>query len=220
MILIKEIGLGYVSPSSKYQCQLGVYQCPECLDYFTLSTYKVTYYKQKYCRPCYHKLITTHKGSKTLLYKVWASMLNRCSNEKHKAFPSYGGRGITVVDSWKDFKIFSQWAYENGYEDKLSIDRIDNNLGYFPNNCRWTTNKVQGRNTRINQNNTSGYRGVSFHKNRGTWQAAIRVHPKRVYLGQHSTAEKAALAVNKYIIDNNLEHTLNIIPDKQPHEID
>lgn len=60
----------------------------------------------------------------------------------------YGGRGITVCEEWKnDFATFKEWAMENGYADNLTIDRIDNDNGYFPENCRWATKKVQQRNT-------------------------------------------------------------------------
>ena len=64
-------------------------------------------------------------------------MLQRCCNKNHKAFPRYGGRGITVYQMWKDFIPFRDWALANGYRDDLTIDRINNDDGYYPANCRW-----------------------------------------------------------------------------------
>lgn len=76
-------------------------------------------------------------------------MKNRCLNSRCERFNDYGGRGITVCDEWlNDFKVFYTWSVNNGYTDDLSIDRINNDKGYFPNNCRWATAKVQANNSR------------------------------------------------------------------------
>jgi hypothetical protein len=73
-------------------------------------------------------------------------MRNRCGNPNNQAFPRYGGRGIYVCNDWHSFPAFRDWAEANGYRDNLAIDRIDNDGGYEPNNCRWSTYKEQGRN--------------------------------------------------------------------------
>lgn len=92
-----------------------------------------------------------HGGKGTRLYRIWQMMKNRCHNPKTSRFPDYGGRGITVCDEWKDdFQAFHDWAMANGYEDHLTIDRKDNDKGYSPENCRWTTALVQGNNSRHN----------------------------------------------------------------------
>lgn len=76
-------------------------------------------------------------------------MKNRCSNPKHPHFNDYGGRGIDVCDEWKhDSKAFCDWAMANGYADDLTIDRIDVNSDYCPDNCRWITMKEQHANRR------------------------------------------------------------------------
>lgn len=83
------------------------------------------------------------------LYCRWASMKARCYREKDKDFPNYGGRGITVCDEWRnDFWAFAAWAYASGYKPGLTIDRIDNDLGYSPDNCRWVERADQNRNKR------------------------------------------------------------------------
>ena len=84
------------------------------------------------------------------LYKVWYSMIVRCQNVKHKAYPRYGGRGITVCAKWQDFRQFLSWASASGYQDGLSIDRINNDGTYAPRNCRWATLREQNRNKRTN----------------------------------------------------------------------
>lgn len=97
-----------------------------------------------------HKSNTTHSMSKTKLYKVWAQMKNRCRKESRFA-KYYADRGITVCEEWtNNFECFATWAKENGYAEGLTIDRIDNNSGYKPSNCRWVTMKVQSNNTRQN----------------------------------------------------------------------
>ncbi|POP31673.1 hypothetical protein C3B58_15365 [Lactonifactor longoviformis] len=95
------------------------------------------------------KSITRHGGSHTKLYVVWQGMVRRCYDSKSKNYVNYGARGIHVCDEWRgDFGIFQKWAVQNGYRDGLSIDRINNDGNYSPNNCRWTTDKVQMNNTR------------------------------------------------------------------------
>lgn len=89
---------------------------------------------------------TTHGMTKTRLYNIWRVMLKRCDYGKATNYKNYGAKGIQVCLEWYDFKKFKEWSIGHGYADDLTIDRIDNNKGYAPENCRWVDMKAQGRN--------------------------------------------------------------------------
>lgn len=90
----------------------------------------------------------THGESKTRLYNIWAGMRDRCTNQNSQAYASYGARGIKICPEWDDYKSFRDWALANGYSEDLTIDRINNDDGYSPKNCRWATALQQASNTR------------------------------------------------------------------------
>lgn len=108
------------------------------------------------------KLNKKHGMCNTRLFYIWQSMRHRCTIKNDRAYKNYGARGIKVCEEWsKDFMNFYNWAMNNGYTDKLTIDRIDSNGNYEPSNCRWVDMIVQG-------NNRRGVHIVEYHGKKDT----------------------------------------------------
>lgn len=221
-ILVEDLGMMYPTENSKYKTRYGLYKCGFCGTEFRAITQSILSGNTTSCG-CYLKrriqeLNKTHGLGYTRLYRIWLNMKDRVFNNKHKYYSDYGGRGIIICDDWKDdVKSFYDWAMSNGYEEDkgLSIDRIDNDGNYCPENCRWTTRVIQTRNQRIRKTNTSGYKGVTFHKRDKKFTAYITVNTKQIALGYFQTAVEGAIAYNNYIIENNLEgFILNEIPQE------
>jgi hypothetical protein len=147
----------------------------------------------------------SHKMSNTRLYHIWQKMKARCSNERSSDYYKYGGRGITVCNEWMDFNLFCQWALSNGYSDDLTIDRIDNNRGYSPNNCRWVNAKMQARNRRSNikvsfkgQEMTlleaSELSGIKYSALIARWNRGVR--PPKLFNDVKSAGQKRSVYYN------------------------
>ena len=103
------------------------------------------------CRSCVPKETLTKPNRKTRIYHIYTAMKQRCYNPKSKYYSIYGGRGIRVCDDWlHNPDAFISWAFANGYQDGLSIDRINVDGNYEPSNCRWVSNVVQAGNKRSN----------------------------------------------------------------------
>lgn len=116
----------------------------------------VTSGNTKRCIDCSKKIIaeinTVHGMSKTRLYKEWAGIIQRCKNPNATSYDRYGAKGITVCQEWPSFDLFKEWALNNGYSDELTIERINNNKGYSPDNCKWATYEEQAHNQKTNRN--------------------------------------------------------------------
>ena len=130
------------------------------------------------------------------LYRVWSAMRERCNNPNQARFSSYGGRGIKVCDEWKDFAVFREWALSAGYAPGLQLDRIDNDKGYNPDNCRIATRSEQQQNRRLPTRYKTGKRYARCFRSE-----------EDIYSIRESKLSNAALG-NIYDINNS--HARNI----------
>ncbi len=211
--VIDDLGMRYATPNSKRKVRFYLVKCPECDNNYEAEAQSVKTNRTKRCKSCSSKIInTSHGETNTRLYYAWANMKQRCSNTNSKHYLRYGGRGISVCKEWSsDYLTFKNWAMLNGYADDLTLDRINPDGNYNPSNCRWTTRTVQARNTSIREGYTSVYRGVNFDKTSGKWKAQITVDSKKLSLGYFKCEQAAAIAYNLYVVENKLEHSINII---------
>lgn len=135
-------------------------------------------------------MLTKHGQRHTRLYHIWCGMKTRCNNPKDIGYNLYGGRGIRVCEEWsQDFMSFYRWANENGYTDKMTIDRIDANGNYCPENCRWETQKAQQNNRR--NNHVISYNGETH--NLAEWAEITNIKAGTIYnrLKRGWTVERA-----------------------------
>lgn len=149
----------------------------------------------------------THRESRTRLYIIWCNMKKRCDRQKDPQYKNYGGRGITYCEPWKHYEPFKEWAMKSGYDDKLSLDRIDVNGNYEPDNCRWATASQQMNNRRV-------YGKVPYHgvvKNGDSYLSQVTVNGKRVHCCTSKDLMKAVIKRDEYILSHNLPHKLNVL---------
>lgn len=133
----------------------------------------------------------------TRLHHIWVNMRYRCNNPNCSHYNRYGGRGIKVCDEWNEYLVFKKWAMANGYDDSKSIDRIDNNGNYEPNNCRWATMKTQNNNRSSNNNIT--YNGETHTV--AEWACIVGINENTL---------RSRLFINKWDIETALTTPLNI----------
>ena len=140
--------LSYDYEKKKYKCKC------ECGNITFVSGEKILSGHTKSCgcyRKDYGKNNIKHGLYKNRIYFEWKNMLYRCYKDKYPYFKYYGGRGIKVCKDWiNDVYNFASWATDNGYNDELTLDRIDVNGNYCPENCRWVDYKQQARNKTTN----------------------------------------------------------------------
>lgn len=128
---IRNIGFTVKVKGHKY----SIYSC-SCGEFKRIRDYHVKSGRVKSCGDCRVSVYQTR------LYKIWSAMKQRCINQNHNMFNRYGGRGITVCGEWMEsFSTFKNWAITNSYNDDLTIDRINNDKGYSPDNCQWLTSE-------------------------------------------------------------------------------
>ena len=213
---IEDVGMKFATSNSKRKARFWLVECPICSKRFEAAMSNVKSGTTTKCKSCSVRQInSTHGESKTKLYIMWANMKKRVYDKNSISHKYYGAEGIVVCDGWKnDYLVFKKWATSNGYEEGLSIDRIDVHGNYEPNNCRFVDSKTQSRNTRrLMSTNTSGYRGAYAVDDKtsslNSWKAQITLDGKSKHLGMFATKLEAANAYDRYILDNNLEHTRN-----------
>lgn len=158
----------------------------ECGNVSTPERYSLSSGKSKSCG-CDNisKLIvanTSHGQSGTRFYKIWQGMKKRCMNPKATSYKFYGAKGVKVCDRWISYENFAE-DMQKGYNDTLTLDRIDGTKDYTPENCRWVSMSVQDYNKPMSDRNTSGCVGVYFDAKANKWRAYIGVEKQRINLG-------------------------------------
>jgi hypothetical protein len=133
-------------------------------------------------------------GKGTKLYWVWHGMIQRIFYKNGKAYKNYGGRGISVCDEWLNPINFFSWAKSNGYKEGLTIDRINNDGNYCPENCRFTTRHINNLNKRYKEN-----AGIYFHKDKKDYQIDITRNGIHYYGGRTKDYSKAILMRNELL---------------------
>lgn len=153
----------------------------------------------------------THGLRHHKFYKRWDSMMQRCYNPKHGSYKDYGARGIVVSDEFKYCEAYICYL-ENlpGYIEGLQVDRRDNNGNYERGNLKWSTVTDNNLNKRVRKDSSTNYTGVSELRY-GKFRASLVINRIQKHIGVFKTIEEAVLGRNKYIIDNNLRHSLQHI---------
>lgn len=128
----------------------------DCGNSHKATSNRLTTGKTTCCHACAMKKISISNSKNGVepkkLYNAFTNMKTRCYNKNYFLFHRYGGRGITVCDEWRnDFSAFRKWAFENGWDESLTLDRIDNDKGYSPQNCRWVNKTAQDNNRSTNR---------------------------------------------------------------------
>ena len=209
--LIGETFRKYPTETSKQKATYGLFECQYCKKEFECQVSNV---KKKDTRSCGCQIInnfgTTHGLKSNRFYGTWRQMKSRCFNPRNVSYIHYGGRGITVCEEWLDIKNFIEWAERTHPNiEGVTLDRIDNNKGYSPDNCRWVNAYIQGTNQRMKKSNTSGFVGVIKSKSSGRWRARVSTKYTNKHIGCFNIIEEAVLARDNYIIENKLPHKLS-----------
>ena len=150
------------------------------------------------------------RNSSNPLYTRWLELRRRCRSPRQS---SYIKKNISWSEEFDDYMLFREWSMSNGFLVHLSLDRVDNNKGYSPDNCRWATEVEQAynKNKKDSKNNTSNHKGVSFDKRRNLWRTRIYINNKEKFLGYFTDENDAASAYNRALDDNCINAPRNIL---------
>ena len=208
--LVQDLGVQFATETSSKKSGHGLYECQYCGTIWRVETTRIITNRTKSCGCLIGKSNKKHGLSLSRFYSIWYAIKRRCYNSEYKAFADYGGRGIKVCEEWMDVVKFIEWCEATCPNEKgISLDRINNDLGYSPENCRWTDVSTQNINQRMRRTNTSGYVGINWVESKLKWVSRINVEKKRIWLGEYKTIEEAVQARDNYIIENNLPHKLS-----------
>jgi hypothetical protein len=214
--LIKDLGMRYVTEKSTKKYRYGLYECQYCGNTWETSTYSMKCGDIRSCGCVRKDMNKIHGFVGSRFYYTWRNMIARCNSPQNKNYKLYGARGITVCNEWSDIATFVAWAEATHPNiEGYTLDRIDNDKGYSPENCRWADATTQCVNQRIKKNNTSGYVGVAWNPNNKNWRAFIDLHKVRVNIGSFKQKEEAVQSRDKYIIENKLPHKLSTEYNKE-----
>ena len=210
MKFIRDTGYKWVGKKTRQRCRTAIYECSVC---GRQKEYVKTDMSKKKTSMCLHcasvALNVKHNLFGTRLYKIYMGMKNRCYCTTSKDYKYYGAVGIGICDEWlNDVTKFSEWAINNGYKKNLTIDRIDNNGSYTPENCRWADIFMQNCNRNFKLG-VVGVRGITFEHNK--FRAVITTRGKKINIGSFDKLKDAAEARNKYIDTHNLNNKYSVM---------
>lgn len=177
---------------------MNIKRCTKCKVEYNLNMFGKDKHKQDgktcKCKYCNAK------------YMVWRNMVDRCTKPNDSQYSRYGKRGITVCDEWLTYQGMEAWI-ETYWVKDLQIDRIDNDKGYAPSNCRFTTCSNNYINRSVMGN--TPYRGVHFNKKNNKYITKLTINSKSKYIGEYSNPITSAIMYDRYVIANNLPQSLN-----------
>lgn len=215
MKIVEDLGMKPSRGTSARMVRFAVFECTTCKVGFETVVSSVKASKQSECKSCSQK---THGLHGTVLYSRYSNMMTRCYNKNNSKYASYGATGVTVCEEWKNsFQAYSDWCMKNGYKKHLELDKDigSKKLGIFPavyspETCTFVTSEENAKHkSLLTRSNTSGYRGVTIHKDK--FKATINVDDSFVHLGLWTTALDAAKAYDYYVVSNNLDRSINSV---------